>query len=194
MVAEEEDEDDSCFSDGGVRDGEGLILTHSQVQTEGRSWAGLITSGGLGWMAASPDGSAVWNKLLDVRSTQLFWVKLSATCAVFLGLGCRRNDENQFDFFTSATAAFAEENILSLFFSSRKQTLNKNIYLFIFGTIFICTLTVYHSTLHSVRLFTIALSSLFNSRPKSSSSAISGRRRWTFRRRWESSSSESLLS
>lgn len=151
MVAAEEDEDDSCVSDDGDKDGgEGLSLTHSQVQTEGRSWAGLITSGGLGWTAASPDGSAAWNRLLDVRSTQLFWVKLSATCAVFLGFGCRRNDENQFDFFTSATAAFAEENISTQHSSFLQQTLNgEYLFVYIFGTIFICTLTVYHSTLHS---------------------------------------------
>uniref|UniRef100_A0A8D8F794 (northern house mosquito) hypothetical protein n=1 Tax=Culex pipiens TaxID=7175 RepID=A0A8D8F794_CULPI len=147
MVAAEEDEDDSCVSDDGDRDGgDGLSLTHSQVQTEGRSWAGLITSGGLGWTAASPDGSAAWNRLLDVKSTQLFWVKLSATCAVFLGFGCRRNDENQFDFFTSATAAFAEENISTQHSSFLQQTLNgEYLFVYIFGTIFICTLTVYHS-------------------------------------------------
>lgn len=118
MVAEEEDEDedDPCVSDDdGVRDGEGLILTHSQVHTEGRSWAGLITPGRPAWTACSPDATVAWNRLLDVRSTQLFWDKLSATCAVFLGLGCRRNDENQVVFFTSATVAFAEENILTLF-------------------------------------------------------------------------------
>lgn len=48
-------------------------------------------------------------------------------------MGCRRNDENQFDFFTSATVAFAEENILAtLFFSffSHTQTLNKNLFVY----------------------------------------------------------------